>query len=110
MRDLDDAQAFQRVLTMRARVDEAEAARFIRRSLQEIHAYITAEALEVAGPPFSVCHPLPGHVVDVEAGWPVRSAHGTERSHAGVIPATQLNRHSHRAMSRGRRSPVASGI
>lgn len=100
MSDPRHTQAFQRVLTMRARVDEADTAAFVRRTLREIHAYIREQDLDVAGPPFSVCHPLPDHVVDVEAGWPVNSAHGTERIHAGAIPATQLHR------SRGARSPL----
>lgn len=91
---LDGVEVFQQVLTMRAQVDQAEMAAFIRRTLQEIHAHINDLELEVAGPPFSLCHPLPGHIVDVEAGWPVSSALGTEQIHAGAIPAGHLKRHS----------------
>ena len=87
---LDGVEVFQQVLTMRAQVDQAEAAAFIRRTLQEIHAHIKDLELEVAGPPFSLCRPLPGHIVDVEAGWPVSGALGTERIHAGAIPASHL--------------------
>lgn len=84
------SETFQRVLTMRARIDEGETSTFVRRTLQEIHAFIKEGDLEVTGPPFSLCRPLPGHLVDVEAGWPVTSGQGTDRIHAGSIPATRL--------------------
>lgn len=90
----DGIEALQEVLTMRARVDEAGTAAFLRRSLREIRAHIDEQGLEVAGPPFSRCHTLPGDIVDVEAGWPVRFALGTESIHAGTIPARQLTRHA----------------
>ena len=79
---------------MRARVNQAETSAFIRRTLREIRAHIKERDLEIAGPPFSLCHSLPDHAVDVEAGWPVRTAHGTERIHAGAIPASQLKLHT----------------
>lgn len=91
---LDGNEAFQQVLTMRARIDEKQSASFIREALREIHAHINEMDLEVAGPPFSLCHARREHVVDLEVGWPVTGAHGTERIHAGAIPASQLRGHS----------------
>jgi hypothetical protein len=93
---LEGLEAFQPVLTIRARVDEAETSAFVRQTLQEIRAHIMERNFEVVGPPFSLCHPLSEHTVDVEAGWPVTRGHGSERIHAGAIPATLLGRHGTR--------------
>lgn len=94
---LEGGDSFQPVLTIRARVDEAQAAAFIRSTLQEIHAYINDRQLEITGPPFSICHHLPQHTIDVEAGWPVRSANGTDRIGAGTIPTRRLGPHANPA-------------
>jgi hypothetical protein len=82
--------AFQPVLTIRARVEEAEVPAFTRRALGEIRSYINEHHLEVQGPPFSIRRALSGHCVDVEAGWPVRGAPGTTRIHSGVLPITRV--------------------
>jgi hypothetical protein len=82
--------SFQPVLTIRGSVEEAEAAGFTRRALREIRSYVTEHHLELEGPPFSICRPLPGGRVDVEAGWPVRHAVGTSRIHSGALPITRV--------------------
>jgi hypothetical protein len=108
---LEGVEPFQKVLTMRARVDEADTSAFVRRALQEIRAHINDRNVEVVGPPFSLCHPLTKQIVDVEAGWPVRSARGTDRIHAGALPATQLGRHGRRIRGPGisLSGPLAEG-
>lgn len=94
--------AFQRVLTIRSRVSRAETASFTRNALSEIHKYIEQQELEVAGPPFSICHPLPGDRADVEAGWPVTRGLGDGHIHSGALPVSQI-----RAQVPSLRDPVA---
>jgi hypothetical protein len=84
------ADAFQPVLTIRARVNQRDAAAFTRQALREIHAYINERDIEVEGPPFSICHPLPHDRVDLEAGWPARGAPDHGNIHTGALPITQL--------------------
>ena len=84
--------AFQPVLTMRARVNHDDVAAFTRQALREIHAYINERHIEVEGPPFSICHPLPNHWVDVEAGWPATGVPDHGNIHTGALPVTQLRR------------------
>lgn len=65
------ADSFQRVLSIRARVDRAEVPSFIRDALREIRACIEEHHVDIEGPPFSISHPAPGNRLDVEVGWPV---------------------------------------
>lgn len=82
--------AFAQVLTIRARVERGHEARFAREALREVRSYIKERELEVNGPPFAICHPLPDHCADVEAGWPVRNPRGNRHIHGGALPATRL--------------------
>lgn len=94
--------AFQRVLSIRARVDREDAARFTREALREIRSYINEAHLEVEGPPFSIAHPLPDHRLDVEAGWPIGRGHGRGRIHSGALPLAQARTCGESGFSRPR--------
>ena len=83
---------FQPVLSIRESVDEPDAPSFIREALREIRAYIEEEHVEVDGPPFSIRHPAPHHRVDVEVGWPVRSAVGAGRIISHEMPPGLIRR------------------
>lgn len=85
-------RAFQRVLTIRAQVQEDEVPAFTRSALQEVRAYIERHGLLIDGPPFVLSRPAPAHRVDVEAGWPTRGAPGSGRIQSGAIPASRLSR------------------
>ncbi len=87
---LDNAGAFQPVLTIRARVPKDEVPAFTREALQEIRSYIDQHHLQVEGPPFSVHHDATAERVDVEAGWPARGAPGAGRIHSGALPVSRL--------------------
>jgi hypothetical protein len=84
--------AGQPILSIRARVDENDAARFIRDALKDIHTYMQEHHIDPAGPPFSICQPAGQHVIDVEAGWPLeRPVGGTGRIHGGSLPVMLLS-------------------
>lgn len=85
-------RAFQRVLTIRAQVQENEVPAFTRSALHEVRAYIERHGLLIDGPPFVLSRPAPAHRVDVEAGWPTRGAPGSGRIQSGAIPASRLSR------------------
>jgi hypothetical protein len=82
--------AFRPVLSIRAEVDQTDVVRFTREALDEVHHYIRECDLEVEGPPFSICHHLLNHRIDIEAGWPASGAPGRRRIHAGSLPASVL--------------------
>jgi hypothetical protein len=82
--------AFQPVLTIRARVPTDEVPAFTRDALQEIRAYIERHHLRAEGPPFSIRHHASSGLVDVETGWPTRGAPGSGRIHSGALPASRL--------------------
>ncbi len=86
------SNAFQPVLSIRARVEERQAPSFIRVALREIRGYIEEQGVEVQGPPFSICHPVPDHRIDVEAGWPVRGASGAGRIACREMPPGLIRR------------------
>ena len=86
------ADAFQPVLSVRARVEESAVPSFIHDSLRDIRIHIEEHHLEVQGPPFSICHSAPSHRVDVEAGWPVRQAPAAGRICPGALPVGLVRR------------------
>ncbi len=78
----------QQLVSIRARVPEEDAPGFISEALHDIRAYLQEHHTPTAGPPFSVCRPVEGGLVDVEAGWPVAEpVAGTSRIHCGALPA-----------------------
>ena len=84
--------AFQPVLSIRDRVEERQAPSFIREALREIRSYIEEQGIDVQGPPFSICHPVLNHRMDVEAGWPVLRASGTGRIACREMPPGLIRR------------------
>ena len=84
--------AFQPVLSIRDRVEERQAPSFIREALREIRSYIEEQGIDVQGPPFSICHPVPNHRMDVEAGWPVLRASGAGRIACREMPPALIRR------------------
>jgi hypothetical protein len=84
--------ALQPVLSIRACVERAEVPSFIRDALGEIRVHIEDHHIEVQGSPFSICHPTSRHRVDVEAGWPVGQAVGTDQISAGSLPSGLASR------------------
>ena len=86
------------VLSIHARVEEADVAAFVRDALEEIRAHIEAHHADVQGPPFSICRPVSPHTVDVEVGWPVERSPGGGRIASAVEPAVLVRRgddHTH---------------
>jgi hypothetical protein len=77
---------FQPVLTIRGCVEPSAVPRFIHEALDEIRVYIEDHGIHVRGEPFSICHSVSARRVDVEAGWPVEEATGTERISSGAMP------------------------
>ena len=80
------------VLTIRACVGSSEVPSFIRDALHEIRNHIEAHHVEVQGPPFAICRPAPAHHMDVEVGWPVRRASGTDRVACCTLPTGMIGR------------------
>ena len=96
---------FQPVLSIRDRVEERQVPSFIREALREIRSYIEEQGVDVQGPPFSICHPVPNHRMDVEAGWPVRGASGAGRIACREMPPGVIRRGGDDA---SRSSPASS--
>lgn len=80
--------SLQPVLTIRRCVEPTDVPAFVRDALHEIRAYIEDHHVEVRGEPFSICHTRSPDGVDVEVGWPVTEAAGTERISSGALPLT----------------------
>jgi hypothetical protein len=98
------SDALQPVLSIRASVPRSRVPSFIRGALHEIRVHIEEHHIEIQGPPFSICRPAP-HSVDVEVGWPVSPAPGTDRISSGALPA-----HLARGSDRIAREAAASGV
>jgi hypothetical protein len=83
--------AEQPALSIRARVHDEDAAQFIRDALRDIRAYMQEHHVNAAGPPFSICLPVPPDRLDIEAGWPLEvPVDGTGRIHSSSLPPTFL--------------------
>jgi hypothetical protein len=91
----------QAVLSIRARVDECDAATFVHDSLETIHTYLVEHHIHPDGPPFVLCKSAGVRAIDVEAGWPLdRSVDGAGRIHAGSLPPTLIGHDPHRTVAR----------
>jgi hypothetical protein len=86
------ADAFQPVLSVRARVQKDQVPEFIRATLHEIRGYIAANRIEVQGPPFSICRSASPNTIDVEAGWPVARARANGQIENGGLPVSWVSR------------------
>ena len=85
--------SFQRVLSIRSRVERAQVPSFIHDALGEIRVYIEEHHVDVQGPPFSISRQTGGHGLDVEVGWPVGLAPGgTGRIAYRELPAGLIRR------------------
>jgi hypothetical protein len=78
------------ILSIRARIDDREATRFIHDALAEIRVFMHERDVEPAGPPFSLRRSAGQRgIVDIEAGWPLeRPIGGSGRVHGGALPAS----------------------
>lgn len=84
---------FQRVLSIRARVERQDVPSFVHDALTEIRVYIEEHHVDVEGPPFSLSRPAWGHGLDVEVGWPVGVAFaGAGRVACRDLPAGLVRR------------------
>ena len=77
----------QATVIRRALVPAADLSQFFDQTYSNLWAAIEEPGLRVTGPPFALCHGMPGEMIDIEAGFP---ADGTFRERddlkAGVLP------------------------